>query len=305
MSVSSSVCEASDSTKYRLLRHHLVVVRIAIAQVLPAEGPSPLKSQITATESSSPPCRANVNPSNLLTSHNGRTGCSEAISCSPQLTARHPYSPVPIARLLHATRRREATGPFSPARIAAPSNTTATDALGGQLEERLCGPETRGVLGSGATPCEHAGRCPPVMTRLRSGSLVSRSRCSGRSSASSVMNNRGRRLLRLCRAPNIGSLSKASVPDWVRQLPIGRMIQGVIATVSATVDPTTSECLPKYAARRLLLGLSRMLRRDATAIASLPPASAESRRDRYASPRLQTKDAIGGANEVLARRNAA
>jgi hypothetical protein len=53
----------------------------AIARTLHAEEPSPRKSQVTATKSSSPPYRPKVDQPNLLTSHNGQRCCSEAFSC--------------------------------------------------------------------------------------------------------------------------------------------------------------------------------------------------------------------------------
>jgi hypothetical protein len=62
------------------LPHHLVITPIAIARMLHAEGPSPRKSQVTATKSSSPRCRAKVNQPNRLTSHNERSRCSTAFS---------------------------------------------------------------------------------------------------------------------------------------------------------------------------------------------------------------------------------
>jgi hypothetical protein len=63
-----------------------------------------LKSQVNGTKGPSRHDRAKINQRSSLTSHNGPSSWSQAISGSPQLTAGHPDTPVLIARMLHAGR---------------------------------------------------------------------------------------------------------------------------------------------------------------------------------------------------------
>ena len=81
VSVTARVLSSSGASDYRH-RHSPItglLHRYCCTDVARGRAIHP-KSQVTATNRFSPRCWAKVNPSNLLTSQNRRTGCSQAIS---------------------------------------------------------------------------------------------------------------------------------------------------------------------------------------------------------------------------------